>query len=143
MKNEEKNNQNGNINNYLVEAFQRLNKKQSEIIKDLGKPQSYVSALMNGKKKVGKEVAKQLHELYGFDEGGILTGETIHNSEVVTPKQYSIRDEELILVRERLSLYEEKIDFYKEKIEQLEEENERLKKVNKSSLPGERVPTTK
>lgn len=72
------------------------------------------------------------------------TGEMLNDSEEETiGKQYSIRDEELILVRERLSLYEEKIDFYKEKIEQLEEENERLKKVQKPDLPGERVSTAK
>ena len=75
MKDNKKNNQNSYINAYLKTAFEKLNKKQSEIIKDLGVSQAYVSALMNGKKRVGKEMAKKISQLYGFDEGSILTGE--------------------------------------------------------------------
>ena len=75
MKENENNNQNSYINTYLKTAFEKLNKKQSEIIKDLGVSQAYVSALMNGKKRVGKEMAKKISKLYGFDEGSILTGE--------------------------------------------------------------------
>lgn len=75
MKDNESNNQNSYINAYLKTAFEKLNKKQSEIIKDLGVSQAYVSALMNGKKRVGKEMAKKISQLYGFDEGSILTGE--------------------------------------------------------------------
>lgn len=74
---ENDNNQERYINNYLLNAFKALGKTQSEIIKDLNKSQPYVSALINGKKKVGKEIAKQLAELYGFDEGSILTGEAL------------------------------------------------------------------
>ena len=33
---------------------------------------------MNGKKIVGKDIAKQLANLYGFDEGAILTGEMLN-----------------------------------------------------------------
>jgi hypothetical protein len=75
MKDNKNNNQNSYINAYLKTAFEKLNKKQSEIIKDLGVSQAYVSALMNGKKRVGKEMAKKISQLYGFDEGSILTGE--------------------------------------------------------------------
>ena len=75
MKDNKNNNQNSYINAYLKTAFEKLNKKHSEIIKDLGVSQAYVSALMNGKKRVGKEMAKKISQLYGFDEGSILTGE--------------------------------------------------------------------
>ena len=67
-------NQNGNINLYLKEAFSKLGKKQYEVVQDLGVSQSYVSALMAGKKAVGKVVAEKLADLYGFDKGAILTG---------------------------------------------------------------------
>lgn len=62
-------------NNYLITAFQRLGKEQSQIIEDLEVSQPYVSALMSGKKPVGKKMAKKLVELYGFDLIGILTGD--------------------------------------------------------------------
>ena len=92
MKDNENNNQNSYINAYLKTAFEKLNKKQSEIIKDLGVSQAYVSALMNGKKRVGKEMAKKISQLYGFDEGSILTGEMLKEEkkyiEEVSPIPY-------------------------------------------------------
>ena len=92
MKDNESNNQNSYINTYLKTAFEKLNKKQSEIIKDLGVSQAYVSALMNGKKRVGKEMAKKISQLYGFDEGSILTGEMLKEEkkyiEEVSPIPY-------------------------------------------------------
>lgn len=63
------------MSRYLKKAFEELGKTQKEVIKDLGKSQPYVSALMNGKKPVGKEVAERLHKLYGFDIGKMLAGD--------------------------------------------------------------------
>lgn len=68
-------NRNSYINLYLKEAFSKLGKEQSDIMSDLGVSQPYVSALMNGKKSVGKAMAEKLVALYGFDKAGILTGE--------------------------------------------------------------------
>lgn len=68
-------NQNSYINIYLKEAFSKLGKDQTEIVKDLGVSQPYVSNLMNGKKSVGKNMAEKLVSLYGFDKAKILTGE--------------------------------------------------------------------
>lgn len=79
------NSQEDNVNLYLKEAFSRLGKPQTEVIKDLGVSQQYVSALMSGKKTVGKEVANKLSELYGFDKGAILTGESAPTVEVLSP----------------------------------------------------------
>lgn len=70
-------NQNRYINYYLRYAFKELGRKQSDIISDLKKPQSYVSALMNGRKKVGREIAKLLSDMYGFEESKILVGDTL------------------------------------------------------------------
>lgn len=67
------------MNYYLINAFKNLGKDQKEIIEDLKKSQPYVSALMNGRKKVGKGIAKELSRLYGFDEGAILTGEMLND----------------------------------------------------------------
>ncbi|WP_264846568.1 LexA family transcriptional regulator [Capnocytophaga catalasegens] len=71
------------MNLYLIDAFAKLGKSQKEVIEDLGKSQPYVSALMSGKKIVGKDIAKELADLYGFDEGSILTGKMLNipNSE--------------------------------------------------------------
>lgn len=73
------------MNHYLKEAFEKLGKSQKEIIEDLGKSQPYVSALMNGKKAVGKDIAEQLSTLYGFDKGKILAGEALESVYSETP----------------------------------------------------------
>ena len=94
-------NQNGYINLYLREAFSKLGKDQSEIIKDLGVSQPYVSKLMNGKKSVGKNMADKLVSLYGFDKAKILTGEgsmLIPQIEEVVPEE---EEEESYLRTER------------------------------------------
>jgi len=57
---------------YIVKAFKDAKIPQKQVISDLGVPQSYASALMNGKKEVGKEIAKKLSDLYGFDQSLIL-----------------------------------------------------------------------
>ena len=81
-------NQNSYINLYLKEAFSKLGKEQSDIMSDLGVSQPYVSALMNGKKSVGKAMAEKLVALYGFDKAGILTGEgPMLKASPLTPSQ--------------------------------------------------------
>ena len=70
-------NQEKYINYYLRYAFKELGKPQHEVISDLKKNQPYVSALMNGRKKVGREIAKQLAETYGFDEAKIMVGDIL------------------------------------------------------------------
>lgn len=81
-------NRNSYINLYLKEAFSKLGKEQSDIMSDLGVSQPYVSALMNGKKSVGKAMAEKLVALYGFDKAGILTGEgSMLKASPLTPAQ--------------------------------------------------------
>ncbi len=93
-------NQNSYINIYLKEAFSKLGKDQTEIVKDLGVSQPYVSNLMNGKKSVGKNMAEKLVSLYGFDKAKILTGEgsmLIPQTEEAVPEE----EEESYLRTER------------------------------------------
>ena len=81
-------NQNSYINLYLKEAFSKLGKDQYDIMNDLGVSQPYVSALMNGKKSVGKVMAEKLVLLYGFDKAGILKGEgPMLKASPLTPSQ--------------------------------------------------------
>lgn len=87
MNKNEKDNHNSYTNNYLREAFKNLKKSQTDVISDLKKSQPYVSALMNGKKQVGKGIAKQLSILYGFHEGSILTGGVEQVSELSEEKE--------------------------------------------------------
>ncbi|WP_312303510.1 helix-turn-helix domain-containing protein [Chryseobacterium sp.] len=63
------------VNRYLAKEFKKLGKSQKDIIEDLNKTQPYVSALMSGKKSVGKEIAIELYKLYGFDPAKILLSE--------------------------------------------------------------------
>lgn len=66
------------VNRYLAKEFKKLGKSQKAVIEDLKKTQPYVSALMSGKKSVGKEIAIELHKLYGFDPAKILLSELEH-----------------------------------------------------------------
>ena len=97
-------NQNSYINIYLKEAFSKLGKDQTEIVKDLGVSQPYVSNLMNGKKSVGKNMAEKLVSLYGFDKAKILTGEgsmLIPQTEEAVPEEEEEDDLVLFLRDER------------------------------------------
>lgn len=64
-------------NEYLKKAFERLGKQQNEIVEDLGKSQSYISELMNGKRNAGRKIARELADRYGFDYDSILSGRDI------------------------------------------------------------------
>lgn len=81
------------INNYIVKAFKESNIKQKDVIKDLGIPQSYASALMNGKRSIGKEMAEKLSSLYGFDKLALLTSE-ISTVPVIEAKPIRLADPE-------------------------------------------------
>lgn len=90
------------VNRYLAKEFKKLGKSQKAVIEDLNKTQPYVSALMSGKKSVGKEIAIELYKLYGFDPAKILLSELEHlniTSEVIlneNEKNIELSDSEKI-----------------------------------------------
>ena len=102
-------NQNSYINIYLKEAFSKLGKDQTEIVKDLGVSQPYVSNLMNGKKSVGKNMAEKLVSLYGFDKAKILTGEgsmLVSQTEEVVPEEEEEEDDLVLFLRDERKGYD-------------------------------------
>lgn len=102
-------NQNSYINIYLKEAFSKLGKDQTEIVKDLGVSQPYVSNLMNGKKSVGKNMAEKLVSLYGFDKAKILTGEgsmLIPQTEEFVPEEEEEEDDLVLFLRDERKGYD-------------------------------------
>lgn len=98
---------------YIVKAFKDSGIKQKDVIRDLNVPQSYASALMNGKKDIGKEVAKKLHDLYGFDEGAMITD----------------KESEVMEVTKEIELLREIIKAKDKLIVSLERENETLREA--------------
>ncbi len=102
-------NQKGYINLYLKEAFSKLGKEQSEVMKDLNVSQPYVSNLMNGKKSVGKKMADKLVTLYGFDKGKILTSDgsmIIPQIEEVVPEEEEEEDDLVLFLRDERKGYD-------------------------------------
>ena len=102
-------NQKGYINLYLKEAFSKLGKEQSEVMKDLNVSQPYVSNLMNGKKSVGKKMADKLVTLYGFDKGKILTSEgsmLVPQIEEVVPDEEDEEDDLVLFLRDERKEYD-------------------------------------
>lgn len=61
--------------NELREFFKTKGLKQGDIAKSCDWPQSYVSEILNGKKKIGRETAVKLYNVYGVDIQWLLTGE--------------------------------------------------------------------
>ena len=58
----------------LVRFFKEKGITQDEIARQLGVSQSYVSALLTGKKAFGKKQAHRFSELYGLSPSWLLTG---------------------------------------------------------------------
>lgn len=67
-----KNELNESIGYYLKLETENKNITPSQIKTDLNVSQQYVSALLTGKKTIGKRMAKKLKELYGLDESILL-----------------------------------------------------------------------
>lgn len=57
---------------YITKALQEKGITQKDLIKDLGVSQPYASALMNGKRVIGKKTAEKLSELYGLDYASLI-----------------------------------------------------------------------
>ncbi|MDV3536794.1 hypothetical protein CMU91_14845 [Elizabethkingia anophelis] len=74
MKEKEQNNQ---IGYYIKEELEKKGIQPKQLEKDLDVSQPYISAILTGKKNIGKRMAKKLSELYGLDEAIILTGQSI------------------------------------------------------------------
>lgn len=60
---------------FLKAYFESIGKKQNDIVRETGFKQPYVSAMINGKKIIGKSNAAKLSELYGLSYSWLLTGE--------------------------------------------------------------------
>lgn len=60
------------------EIAKYLNSKgitQKSVAEQLDVPAAYVSALLSGKKGFGKQQASKWHELFGFSESWLITGD--------------------------------------------------------------------
>lgn len=64
-----------NIGPTLTKFFRDKGVTQEEIATQLNVSQSYVSALLGGKKAFGKKNARRFSELYGISPSWLLTGE--------------------------------------------------------------------
>lgn len=59
----------------LADYFKENGKKQDDLCTDLGVTQPYISAIISGKKTIGRRTAEKLSELYGLSYSWLLTGE--------------------------------------------------------------------
>ncbi|WP_407533758.1 helix-turn-helix domain-containing protein [Elizabethkingia miricola] len=66
---------NNQIGYYIKKELEAKGVTPKQLENDLGVSQPYISALLTGKKSIGKRIAKKLNELYGLSESIILTGE--------------------------------------------------------------------
>lgn len=64
-----------NIDPPLVRFFKEKGITQDDIARKLGVSQSYVSALLTGRKSFGKKQAQRFSEAYGLSPSWLLTGE--------------------------------------------------------------------
>lgn len=114
-------------NQCLYDQFIRLRKSQKEVIEDLDISQPYASDLMSGKRTVGRDMAKRIHDAYGFDFASMLSGkdEAEFNEKVVciseNNKEESEKHELEGLKDKLLNSYEMQIDVMQKQIKLLEE----------------------
>ncbi|MGU3377293.1 hypothetical protein [Chryseobacterium sp. M5A1_1a] len=111
------------INKYLADEFTKLGKLQKDVIEDLKKPQPYVSALMSGKKSVGKDIAVQLYKLYGFDPAKILTSELDYldiTKPVIISDNNQFKNNDALSDSEKLNNILLKLDEVSEKLNKTE-----------------------
>lgn len=108
MSNTEINNQ---IGSYLKIEIERRNIAQKQLQSDLGVSQQYVSALINGKKSIGKKLARKLSELYGLDEA-VLLGLTHFNDDLKenTNIKNKPHDEQMQILFNKINDLEEEIN---------------------------------
>ncbi|KUJ53998.1 helix-turn-helix transcriptional regulator [Chryseobacterium aquaticum] len=84
-----------NINQfYLKKGFESLNISQKTLIEDLDVSQQYISAIINGKKAIGRNMATKLSRLYGLNLHWLLTGDgemkiNQKNNDFVAPQDVS------------------------------------------------------
>ncbi|MDV3470884.1 hypothetical protein CMT89_08445 [Elizabethkingia anophelis] len=69
-----KENLNNQIGYYIKKELESKGITPKQLEQDLEVSQPYISALLNGKKSIGKRIAKKLNELYGLSESIMLTG---------------------------------------------------------------------
>jgi transcriptional regulator with XRE-family HTH domain len=59
----------------LRQYFEQQGMSQQDIADKLGTTRAYVSAILNGRKSIGKNQAEKLSNLFGFSKAWLLTGE--------------------------------------------------------------------
>ncbi len=92
---------------------------QKQIQDDLGVSQQYVSALLNGKKSIGKRIAKKLAELYDLNEVTLLFGEGFQGNNTKEDVNSTIKnkphDEQMEILLNKIENLEQKLDIYQQR----------------------------
>lgn len=129
-----KNNQKGYFSARIKKEFERINIAQGEVIQAIGKTQSYVSVLMNGKKQIGKDIAKLLFEKFNMDVLVLLYGDDPIVDDLILfyknnnlPKNSNL-EPKLIEVMKDKDLQQQLIDSLRDQIEM---KNEKIKMLER------------
>nr|WP_199162835.1 helix-turn-helix transcriptional regulator [Elizabethkingia sp. ASV34] len=80
-----KENLNNQIGYYIKKELESKGITPKQLEQDLEVSQPYISALLNGKKSIGKRIAKKLNELYGLSESIMLTGNFDEIDDEISP----------------------------------------------------------
>lgn len=123
---------------YLKYGIQKLNLSMKQIADDMDVSQSYISAILSGKKKIGGKTAMALSDLYGFDLNWLLTGDgemmkddkkgDILNKKVTLTNEKEVPFDELPMNKQMSSLYtlltkqNDRFENIEKKISELEDE---------------------
>lgn len=131
----------------IKNEFKKLNASQADIKAVLGDSQPYISALMNGKKQVGKDKAKQLYQRFKMDVLILLFGDdpivdelTLYyknntlpqpNSNKPTPTSDMKNDE---LLNKLIASLQDQIEMKNEKIKFLEKQLDKSPKKDQDFI---------
>jgi transcriptional regulator with XRE-family HTH domain len=117
-----KENINNQIGYYIKKELEAKGITPKQLENDLGVSQPYISALLTGKKSIGKRIAKKLNELYGLSESIILTGEI--NSVINTGKSELIEEENMndLPINKQLIIIKAQNEELKKELSELRQE---------------------
>lgn len=119
----------------LFKAFFKSKKiTQNDIAEAMNVPQSYINAILNGRKSIGKKNAEKMHELYGISPYWLLSqgdGNMMSDSPHTNNIEMNFGGDNSINGNKG-NIYPDsnttQVKILKERIASLEKENEELKK---------------
>lgn len=120
----EKEIKNNLFGSYIKDYLEEKGISNKQVQEDLNVSQQYVSGIVTGKKTIGKKLAKKLSDLYGLDEGILLTGNLDKSENKIIWTQKKDDSFEKRPINEQMNMLYRKIEKLESTIDVLKERDQ-------------------